>query len=121
MELPRRVKDGKRAFRDHFTLFPGSQTFPGPDVFPGFDSEAAIAELLREPPPAGRPSKELEHSRWTECFIKFRDELNGPDFHSVNGEKPLNNIELSQLVVDELNLTVTSRAVWNAVKEFLKP
>jgi hypothetical protein len=68
-------------------------------------------------PRRGRP-KAAYHAEWIVSFKRHRDELNG-DGNYLDGEKPLNNIELSQLVVDELELTVTARAVWAAVKPFV--
>jgi hypothetical protein len=66
----------------------------------------------------GRPAKTDEHRQWAEVFQRLRDELNG-DFESINGEPPLNNMELCRLVIDELGLSVTNRAVWDAVKRRL--
>jgi hypothetical protein len=86
-----------------------------------------LAEELKQvihkwvgPLPRGRPSKDAEHQLWADVFVQLRDELNG-SFEPVNGEPPLSNMELSQLVKDTLGLSVTKNAVWDAVKDRVKP
>jgi hypothetical protein len=73
------------------------------------------APLRRVRRPRGRPAKTDEHRQWAEVFRRLDDELNDGDRY----DEKLNNIELSALVVDELGLTVTARAVWDAVKPFI--
>jgi len=91
---------------------------PMPGVQGGRDPELEkhLRRFLSLP---GRPSAAIVHAEWAARFLALRDDLNGDRFERVDNERLLGNLELCQLIVDELGLTVTSRAVWDAVKRLI--
>jgi hypothetical protein len=66
----------------------------------------------------GRPRKDVEHAEWLGTYLELSEEYNGNDAFGLDfPDARLNDIELSQLVVDKLGLTCTSRAAWDAIKK----
>jgi hypothetical protein len=79
--------------------------------------EKYLRDLLARP---GRPSAAIRHREWAERFKQlYAVACAQHERYHVDGDRPPNNIEVCQLVVDELGLNVTSRAVWDAVKPLI--